>query len=89
MNDDKDKQAKTAAAVFSEDDEDEDQASESSAGGGESLLSLVKPEMITLSKHWLDALKDHALLSLPPGGPFDATTFKSKRVIIDTLENTI
>ncbi|XP_013379521.1 HEAT repeat-containing protein 5B-like isoform X2 [Lingula anatina] len=33
---------------------------------GESLLSLVKPELPTLSKHWLSALKDHALLSLPP-----------------------
>jgi HEAT repeat-containing protein 5 len=34
---------------------------------GESLLSLVQPEMVNLSKHWLAALKDHALLSLPPG----------------------
>ena len=34
---------------------------------GESLLSLVQPEMVTLSKHWLAALKDHALLSLPSG----------------------
>lgn len=32
---------------------------------GESLLSLVEPELPTLSKHWLDALKDHALLRLP------------------------
>ncbi|CAG0883432.1 unnamed protein product [Darwinula stevensoni] len=29
------------------------------------LLNLVKPELISLSKHWLAALKDHALLSLP------------------------
>jgi hypothetical protein len=34
---------------------------------GESLLSLVQPELISLSKHWLDVLKDYALLSLPPG----------------------
>lgn len=33
----------------------------------ENLLSLVQPQMITLSRHWLAALKDHALLSLPPG----------------------
>lgn len=32
---------------------------------GESLLSLVEPELTSLSKHWLDALKDHALLRLP------------------------
>lgn len=32
---------------------------------GESLLSLVEPELPSLSKHWLDALKDHALLRLP------------------------
>ncbi|UYV80545.1 HEATR5B [Cordylochernes scorpioides] len=31
-----------------------------------SLLSLVTPELTTLSHHWLAALKDHALLSLPP-----------------------
>ena len=40
---------------------------DTSGGGGESLLSLVQPEMKTLSKQWLAALKDHALLSLPPG----------------------
>ena len=33
----------------------------------ESLLSLVTPELSLLSKYWLAALKDHALLSLPPG----------------------
>lgn len=32
---------------------------------GESLLSLVKPELDNLSHHWLAALKDHALLLLP------------------------
>lgn len=34
---------------------------------GESLLTLVQPELVSLSQHWLAALKDHALLSLPPG----------------------
>lgn len=33
----------------------------------ESLLSLVQPELFSLSQHWLSALRDHALLSLPPG----------------------
>ncbi|XP_014207871.1 HEAT repeat-containing protein 5B [Copidosoma floridanum] len=32
----------------------------------ESLLSLVQPELPSLSQHWLAALRDHALLSLPP-----------------------
>lgn len=32
---------------------------------GESLLTLVKPELENLSRHWLAALKDHALLLLP------------------------
>lgn len=32
---------------------------------GESLLTLVQPELVSLSQHWLSALKDHALLSLP------------------------
>jgi hypothetical protein len=34
---------------------------------GESLLNLVQPELESLSQHWLAALRDHALLSLPPG----------------------
>ena len=33
----------------------------------ESLLSLVQPELSNLSEHWMSALKDYALLSLPPG----------------------
>ncbi|XP_063929374.1 HEAT repeat-containing protein 5B isoform X4 [Zophobas morio] len=32
---------------------------------GENLLTLVQPELVSLSRHWLAALKDHALLSLP------------------------
>ncbi|XP_033734296.1 HEAT repeat-containing protein 5B-like isoform X1 [Pecten maximus] len=32
----------------------------------ESLLSLVQPELPTLSQNWFNALKDHAYLSLPP-----------------------
>ena len=33
----------------------------------ENLLNLVNPELPSLSRYWLAALKDHALLSLPPG----------------------
>ena len=32
----------------------------------DSLLNLVQPELISLSKYWLAALRDHALLALPP-----------------------
>ncbi|XP_057651452.1 HEAT repeat-containing protein 5B [Diorhabda carinulata] len=32
---------------------------------GDSLLTLVQPELISLSQYWMMALKDHALLSLP------------------------
>ncbi|XP_022214446.2 HEAT repeat-containing protein 5B isoform X2 [Drosophila obscura] len=32
---------------------------------GESLLGLVQPELHNLSTHWLNAMKDHALLLLP------------------------
>lgn len=32
-----------------------------------SLLGLVEPELKSLSKYWLGALRDHALLSLPAG----------------------
>ncbi|XP_063873685.1 HEAT repeat-containing protein 5B-like [Scylla paramamosain] len=48
---------------------DEDERPESDSGmqsSEESLLSLVQPELVALSKSWLAALKDHALLSLPP-----------------------
>lgn len=31
----------------------------------ESLLDLVQPQLLTLSKYWIFALKDHALLTLP------------------------
>ena len=34
--------------------------------GEENLCSLVSPELRSLSHHWLAALKDHAMLGLPP-----------------------
>ncbi|XP_049845033.1 HEAT repeat-containing protein 5B isoform X1 [Schistocerca gregaria] len=56
---------------------------------GESLLTLVQPELISLSHYWLAALRDHALLSLPSefasqlphdGGAFYTTdTMESSR----------
>jgi len=47
--------------------EDVDEFGEYLGNSNESLLSLVQPEMKQLSRHWLAALKDHALLSLPAG----------------------
>ena len=65
MQQEKEKQKEEKPVLRDEDDDEEDEFGDSA--GGESLLSLVQPEMVTLSKHWLSALKDHALLSLPTG----------------------
>lgn len=51
----------------SENIEDDEFGEFESHGGGESLLGLVQNELENLSQNWLAALKDHALLSLPPG----------------------
>ena len=45
----------------------EENAEELSLGSREGLLDLVKPELPSLSKNWLAALRDHAILSLSPG----------------------
>ena len=56
------------------------------APGKESLATLVQEELPSLSKHWLAALKDHALLSLPQEYrsqlPFDGGAFYTN----DTME---
>ncbi|XP_014249011.1 HEAT repeat-containing protein 5B isoform X1 [Cimex lectularius] len=52
------------STTSNEDEENEDFGDFES--GGESLLALVQPEISNLSQAWLAALKDHALLSLPP-----------------------
>ena len=58
----------------------------SSTTGKSNLTSLVQSELLSLSKHWLAALKDHALLSLPPEFksqlPFDGGAFYTN----DTIE---
>lgn len=59
----------------SNDDEEGDDLYEHS---GESLLSLVQPELENLSRHWFSALKDHALLSLPAGNPGAGLTAEAK-----------
>ena len=57
----------TASLASNDDDEYGAFDGDDALTGGESLLSLVSPEMKTLSGHWLAALKDHAMLSLPEG----------------------
>ncbi|CAG2165004.1 unnamed protein product, partial [Oppiella nova] len=49
----------------SEDISDENDKEMDVDSNNESLLQLVAPELPSLSKHWLAALKDHALLTLP------------------------
>lgn len=53
----------------------------------ESLATLVQEELPSLSKHWLAALKDHALLSLPIDFksqlPYDGGAFYTN----DTIES--
>uniref|UniRef100_A0A914XTE3 HEAT repeat-containing protein 5B n=1 Tax=Plectus sambesii TaxID=2011161 RepID=A0A914XTE3_9BILA len=44
---------------------DDNENSENAYAAGESLLSLVTPELTSLVGHWLAALRDSALLSLP------------------------
>ncbi|KAH9415275.1 HEAT repeat-containing protein 5B [Dermatophagoides pteronyssinus] len=43
----------------------EEKMKKSSSNNSESLLDLVQPQLLTLSKYWIFALKDHALLTLP------------------------
>ena len=52
--------------------------------GGESLLSLVQPELAALSQHWLNALRDHALLSLPAGGCYVVELTPSEKYLYHT-----
>ena len=49
-----------------EDERTDDGDGEEIRGSGENL-DLVSSELCSLSKNWLAALKDHALLSLPQG----------------------
>ena len=60
---DREKESQAAQLYGGKEDDDLDTYEHS----GESLLSLVQPELANLSSHWFHALKDHALLSLPPG----------------------
>ena len=60
---DREKESQAAQLCRGKEDDDLDSYEHS----GESLLSLVQPELANLSSHWFHALKDHALLSLPPG----------------------
>lgn len=58
----REKENQAAKLCQGKEEKEEDESYEHS---GESLLSLVQPELANLSSHWFHALKDHALLSLP------------------------
>lgn len=55
----------SAAPTIEDEESDEDFGKFESKG--ESLLTLVQPELSSLADNWLAALRDHALLMLPPG----------------------
>lgn len=56
---------KTVSGANSVSTSGEEYADNESKSGN--LLSLVQPELVNLAHYWLAALRDHALLSLPPG----------------------
>lgn len=64
MSEEEAKQRKKRERINSRRDSD-DEDDEDMNPLEESLLQLVSPELNDLSSHWLAALKDHALLSLP------------------------
>lgn len=49
----------------SEEDDDEDLGDEGDVLPADSLITLVQPELPCLSRLWLAALRDYALLTLP------------------------
>lgn len=56
----------TGTSTFNDGDESDEDFGKFECKG-ESLLTLVQPELSSLAEHWLAALRDHALLMLPPG----------------------
>ncbi|XP_012868974.1 PREDICTED: HEAT repeat-containing protein 5B [Dipodomys ordii] len=64
MNIKKEAESKPKRAIKSTDDEDDDYGTIDELPP-DSLITLVQPELPTLSRLWLAALKDYALLTLP------------------------
>lgn len=64
MNIKKEAESKPKRAMKSTDDDDDDYGTIDELPP-DSLITLVQPELPTLSRLWLAALKDYALLTLP------------------------
>lgn len=63
MNIKKEAESKPKRAIKNDDDDDDDGTIDELPP--DSLITLVQPELPTLSRLWLAALKDYALLTLP------------------------
>lgn len=64
MNIKKEAESKPKRAIKNTDDDDDDYGTVDELPP-DSLITLVQPELPTLSRLWLAALKDYALLTLP------------------------
>lgn len=64
MNIKKEAESKPKKAIKNPDDEEDDYGTIDELPP-DSLITLVQPELPTLSRLWLAALKDYALLTLP------------------------
>lgn len=64
MNIKKEAESKPKRAIKNTDDDDDDYGTIDELPP-DSLITLVQPELPTLSRLWLAALKDYALLTLP------------------------
>uniref|UniRef100_A0AAR2ITQ2 HEAT repeat-containing protein 5B n=1 Tax=Pygocentrus nattereri TaxID=42514 RepID=A0AAR2ITQ2_PYGNA len=62
----KEAESRPARPVRSSEDDDEDMGDEGDILPPDSLIMLVQPELPSLSRLWLAALRDYALLTLPP-----------------------
>jgi hypothetical protein len=65
MNIKKEAESKPKRAVKNTDEDDDDEGGTTDELPPDSLITLVQPELPTLSRLWLAALKDYALLTLP------------------------
>ena len=62
----KEAESRPGRPVRSSEDDDEDMGDEGDILPPDSLITLVQPELPSLSRLWLAALRDYALLTLPP-----------------------
>ena len=68
--------ASKTASILNTNSSVENEWSENKSKPG-NLLTLVQPELVSLAHYWLAALRDYALLSLPPGNVSFFFTFNT------------